>query len=66
MLDKPFPSYQGTQPYVFVCYAHANSDVVYPEIAWLDDYHRLVWEKLSPHLSESDSDWLREATAPLT
>jgi len=35
------------------------------EIAWLDDYHRLVWEKLSPHLSESDSDWLREATAPL-
>jgi Xaa-Pro aminopeptidase len=37
-----------------------------PEIAWLDDYHRLVWEKLSPHLSESDSDWLREATAPLS
>jgi len=35
------------------------------EIAWLDDYHHLVWEKLSPHLSESDSDWLREATAPL-
>ncbi len=36
------------------------------EIAWLDDYHRLVREKLSPHLSESDSDWLREATAPLS
>jgi Xaa-Pro aminopeptidase len=35
------------------------------ETAWLNDYHRLVWEKLSPHLSESDSDWLREATAPL-
>ena len=35
------------------------------EIAWLDDYHHLVWEKLSPHLSEADSDWLREATAPL-
>ena len=36
------------------------------EIAWLDDYHRLVWEKLSPNLSESDSNWLRAATAPLS
>ncbi len=35
------------------------------EIAWLDNYHRLVWEKLSPQLSEPDSDWLREATALL-
>jgi len=36
------------------------------EIAWLDDYHRLVWEKLSPYLSESDSNWLRGATDPLS
>ncbi len=34
-LDKPFPAYRGDAPYVFVCYAHEDEDVVYPEIGWL-------------------------------
>ena len=36
-LDKPFPAYQGDEPYVFVCYAHDDEDMVYPEIGWLHE-----------------------------
>ena len=36
------------------------------EIQWLNDYHRRVFDTLSPHLSVEESAWLREACAPLT
>lgn len=32
---------------------------------WLNDYHRMVFEKLSPWLEEDDKNWLEEATKPL-
>lgn len=35
------------------------------EIAWLDAYHRRVFDTLSPMLEESVARWLREATLPL-
>lgn len=35
------------------------------EIEWLNNYHQLVYDKLSPHLNEEEKAWLREATAPL-
>lgn len=35
------------------------------EIAWLDNYHNVVWETLSPLLEEEDTAWLRQATLPL-
>ena len=35
------------------------------EIGWLDDYHETVYQKISPHLDETERIWLREATAPL-
>ena len=28
-VDRPFPAYKGEEPYIFVCYAHEDSDVVY-------------------------------------
>jgi len=31
------------------------------EIQWLNDYHQRVFETLSPHLSEEEVVWLREA-----
>jgi Xaa-Pro aminopeptidase len=31
------------------------------EREWLEDYHRMVYEKLSPHLSEEEREWLRRA-----
>ena len=35
------------------------------ERQWLDDYHQMVYDRLSPHLSSEEAAWLREATAPL-
>ena len=35
------------------------------EKKWLNDYHRMVFEKLSPWLEEDDKNWLKEATKPL-
>ena len=35
------------------------------ERAWLNDYHLLVYERLSPLLDDDEQAWLREATRPL-
>ena len=35
------------------------------ERQWLDDYHQMVYERLSPHLTVEESEWLKDATAPL-
>ena len=35
------------------------------EIAWLNDYHRQVIEKIGPNLSGSDREWLEKACAPI-
>ena len=35
------------------------------ERRWLDDYHHLVWQKLSPHLTEAEKAWLEPRCAPL-
>lgn len=42
-MDTPFPAYSGDQPYVFVCYAHADSDIVYPEMVWLREQGTNLW-----------------------
>ncbi len=42
-MEKPFPAYQGTDPYVFVCYAHEDEDVVYPEMGWLHEQGVNLW-----------------------
>jgi len=49
-LDKPFASYSGDDSYVFVCYAHKDSPVVYPELAWLHEQGINIWydEGISP------------------
>ena len=36
------------------------------EIDWLNGYHKMVFDTLSPHLSEEESAWLGDACAPLT
>jgi Xaa-Pro aminopeptidase len=43
-----------------------KKDMLSPqEIAWLDDYHRQVVEKIGPKLSGADREWLEEACAPI-
>ena len=35
-------------------------------VAWLDTYHRDVWERISPSLrGEAAFDWLERQTAPI-
>jgi Xaa-Pro aminopeptidase len=29
------------------------------ELTWLNDYHKLVYERLSPHLEADEREWLR-------
>lgn len=36
------------------------------EIGWLNFYHSEVFEKLSPFLSDSEKQWLKEKTEPLS
>ena len=35
------------------------------EIDWLNEYHQLVLDRLSPHLDADERDWLQTACAPL-
>ena len=35
------------------------------EIAWLNNYHQMVFEKLSSYLNSEETDWLGRACAPL-
>ena len=41
-------------------------DMLLPEeIDWLNDYHKMVFDTLSPHLSDDEISWLQEACAPV-
>lgn len=42
-LSKPIPAYRGSEPYVFVCYAHRDSDTVYSDVVLLDQNGIKVW-----------------------
>lgn len=36
------------------------------EIQWLNDYHQMVCERLTPQLTADEAEWLRQACTPLT
>ena len=42
-MDRPFPAYKGDEPYIFVCYAHEDSAVVYPELVQLREQGLNIW-----------------------
>ena len=42
-MEKPFPAYKGDEPYVFVCYSHEDSEVVYLELEWLHRQGVNIW-----------------------
>ena len=39
MAERPLPSYDGDEPYVFVSYSHEDTGLVYPQVRWLQDYN---------------------------
>jgi len=42
-LDKPFTAYQGTEPFMFVCYAHSDSEIVYTDLKQIHDAGINLW-----------------------
>ena len=36
------------------------------EIAWLNEYHQMVYHTLAEHLEENERAWLKEKTAPIS
>ena len=56
-MEKPFTAYEGDQPYIFVCYSHDDSNVVFPDIQWLKNQGFNIWhdEGISP-----GSEWRDE------
>ncbi|MFX1256428.1 MAG: TIR domain-containing protein [Promethearchaeota archaeon] len=42
-LPLPFKAYNGTNPYIFVSYSHADSQEVYPLIQWMHDEGFNIW-----------------------
>ncbi len=35
------------------------------ELAWFNNYHQLVYDRLSPLLNNDEQEWLKEATSPI-
>ena len=62
-MEKPFPAYKGDEPYIFVSYAHADDELVYPEIQWLHDQGFNIWydDGIDP-----GSTWRGEVALALT
>ena len=43
-----------------------DADMLLPEEReWLNEYHKIVYEKLSPFLEEGEKAWLKNATRPI-
>ncbi len=42
-MKKPFEAYSGSEPYLFVCYAHADADAVFSDLSWLKDDGFNIW-----------------------
>jgi hypothetical protein len=40
---RQVPAYRGEEPYVFVCYAHEDQALIYPELSWLREQGVHIW-----------------------
>ena len=66
--DNQYGTFLAFRPLMFV--PIATSPIVpgvldKDELAWLNDYHRQVFEKLAPHLNEEERDWLAKKCAAI-
>jgi TolB-like protein len=55
-MERPSPTFKGSEPYIFVSYSHEDADEVYPEISGLGDAGFNIWydEGISPGASWRD------------
>ncbi len=56
-MERPYPAYRGDQPYIFVCYSHADNELVYPELVRLKAQGCNIWydEGITP-----GEEWTQE------
>jgi hypothetical protein len=61
-LPIPFEAYKGSDPYIFVSYAHRDAEIVYPELKTLQDHGYRVWydEGIDP-----GNEWPREIASAI-
>ncbi len=68
-MKKPFATYAGDDPYLFVSYAHRDQEIVYREMAWLHEAGFNLWYDegigLGSVWRESLTDSLAKAAACL-
>ena len=62
-MERPFSAYKGTEPYIFVSYAHDDAGIVYPEMLRLREAGFNIWydEGISP-----GATWRDEVALALT
>ena len=41
-------------------------DLSVQEKTWINDYHQLIWEKVSDRLSPEAKEWLEESISPIS
>ncbi|MEM0970831.1 MAG: toll/interleukin-1 receptor domain-containing protein, partial [Verrucomicrobiota bacterium] len=42
-MNPPFRAYEGTEPYLFISYAHADRERVFPEMQWMQEQGYRFW-----------------------
>ena len=62
-MAPPFPAYKGDDDYVFVCYSHADTGIVYADLQGLRDRGLRIWydEGISP-----GTEWSEELAQALS
>src|SRR5262249_29971690 len=63
MSKRPEPSYTGNEPFFFVSYGHADRELVYPEMRWLQKAGFSLWYDEGIHVG---SVWRKAIADALT
>ena len=66
--NTEFGSFLGFEPLTLcpIDLSPVNKDMLLPEEReWLNEYHRTVYDRLSPHLEGEDREWLASACAEI-
>ena len=62
-MDKPIPAYKGSASFVFVCYAHSDSEVVYADLGELVSNGINIWYDEG---IQAGSSWRAEIATAIT
>lgn len=63
MVSRPLPAYEGDSRYFFISYSHDDAELVYPELAWLQEAEFNLWYDDGIHVGTSWRQALADAVA---